>query len=61
MEGIDIDAIVRKAVTEYRRQEREHAEVKEAHALTVIVDDLCSRVVKLTRRTENLEERMGMS
>ena len=58
MEGFDIDSIVRKAVTEYRRQERDLAEAKEAHSLTCIVDDLASRLVLVTRRVEVLEREM---
>jgi hypothetical protein len=49
MEGIDIDSIVRKAVTEYRRQERDLAETKAAHTMTVLIDDLMNRVRALER------------
>jgi hypothetical protein len=49
MEGIDIDSIVRKAVTEYRRQERDLAETKTAHTMTVLIDDLMNRVRALER------------
>lgn len=49
MEGIDIDSIVRKAVTEYRRQERDLAEAKAAHSLVVAVDELLRRIETLER------------
>jgi hypothetical protein len=55
MEGIDIDSIVRKAVTEYRRQEREHAEVAEAHTLTVAVRNLQLRCDALGREIQSLK------
>lgn len=49
MEAFDIDSIVRKAVTEYRRQEREHTEAAEAHTLTVAMRDLQLRCDALGR------------
>jgi hypothetical protein len=49
MEGIDIDSIVRKAVTEYRKQERDLAEAKAAHTFTVAVDGLIRRIETLER------------
>ena len=62
MEGIDIDSIVRKAVAEYRRQEREHSEIVEAHSLTVAVHDLQRRVetceFEISKRYTDLLQRL---
>jgi hypothetical protein len=51
MEGIDIDSIVRKAVTEYRRQEREHVEATAAQTLA-------ERVARLERCLGDTQRRL---
>jgi hypothetical protein len=52
MEGIDIDSIVRKAVTEYRRQEREK------HVEATAAQTLAERVARLERCLGDTQRRL---
>jgi hypothetical protein len=58
MEGIDIDSIVRKAVAEYRRQEREHVEATAAQSINEKQRELECRFGELACRLGEVARRV---
>lgn len=62
MEACSIDELVRKAIGEYRKQERERCEIAEALSVAVTVQNLQHRVEvlerEITQRYTDLLNRM---